>query len=233
MCGARQTARPVVITAKTPNGALSVSQVVLPDQEGRKRATVTPWLANGGFEKAVSDTAGEVRDWNYREQPCWETGLSPALDWVCPGGKPQWSRSLEQNHTPEGRACLKAQIAGNSKPSELTVAAVPERRTGFELGARYYRAALWIYRPQNGGLSDGRLGLRVRFDTQSKQDLPVEVAVKKLAEVAADTWVTVEQTFAVPADASRIQVSLFVAAEAKQTGTVYVDDVALKPAESE
>ena len=227
----RETARQVVITAKTPSGSLSVSQVVMPDQEGRKLAPVTPWLANGGFEKVVSDTASEVRDWTYREQPSWETGLSPAQGWVCPGSKQQWSRSLEQNHTSEGRACLKAQFAGISKASELSVAAVPERRTGFELGSRHYRAALWVYRPSNGGLSDGRLGLRVRFDTQSKQDPPVEVAVKKLAEVAADTWVEVEQTLTVPADASRIQVSLFVAAEAKQTGTVYVDDVALNPTE--
>jgi len=139
---------------------------------------------------------------------------------------------LEQNHTPEGRACLKAQFVGNSKASELSVAAVPERRTGFELGSRQYKATLWVYRPVNGGVSDGRLGVRVRFDTQSKQEPPVEVAVKKLAEVAAETWVEVEQSFTVPVDASRIQVSLFVDAEATQTGTVYVDDVALKPTES-
>ena len=221
----RQTGKSVVITAKTLAGNLEISQVVIPDKEGQKLVHSKSLISNSGFEDAVGASTEMVSDWRYTQQPRWEMGVSPATGWVVKGGDfPQWSRSVERNHTAGGKACLKVQVAPKAKLAS-TLQSVSGPRTGAELFARRYRISAWLWRPSQGGLAEGTLNALVKFNGASK---PLELAMRSLAELPGNEWVEVAQTVTVPVDASCMQFQLSISGEAKQGGALYIDDLAVQ-----
>lgn len=219
----RQTGKTVVITAKTLEGGLQISQAVMPDKEGQKLAPRGSLVPNGGFEEAVANTKEAVSDWATG----WDLGLSPAKGWVARGGAvPLWERSQERNHTPGGKACLKLTFNPAKKRAVPNLAAVSESRRGFEIYSREYKVSAWVWRPAQGGLSAGALSLVVTFSTDKKAQ-PVNVMVKNMADLPVDQWVQIEQTLPIPVDAFRIQVQLAFTGVPKQAGALYIDDVNL------
>jgi hypothetical protein len=219
----RETGKPVVITAKTLAGGLQISQTVMPDKEGQKLAPRGSLVPNGGFEEAAGDTKEAVAGWVTG----WELGLSPAKGWVAKGGAvPVWERSLERNHTPGGNACLKLTVDPANKRAIPSLAALSESRNGFELYSRQYKVSAWVWRPAQAGLAEGALSLVAKFGTD-KNAQPVNVLLKNIADLPVDQWVQIEQTLAVPVDASRMQVQLAFTGEPKQAGALYIDDVHL------
>jgi hypothetical protein len=216
----RQTGKPVVISAKTQEGGLQISQTVMPDQEGQKLARSGPFLPNGGFEEAAGNTKDPVSGWVTG----WELGLSPAKGWVAKGAVPLWERSEERNHTVGGKACLKLTFDPVDKRSIPNLAAASESRGGFEIDAREYKVSAWVWRPAQSGPAEGTLSLQVKFSAD-KNVPPVTVLLKNMADLPADQWVQIEQKLSVPVDASRMQVQLAFTGEPKQAGTLYVDDV--------
>lgn len=218
----RQTGKSVVITAKTLEGGLQISETVMPDKEGQKLVPRESLVPNGGFEEAVGDTSEAVSGWVTG----WELGLSPAKGWVAKGAIPLWERSQERNHTPGGKACLKLTFDPANKRAIPNLLAVSAASRVFEISSREYKVSAWVFRSAQGGLSEGALSLLVKFSAD-RNAKPVNVLVKKMADVPADQWVQIEQTIPVPVDASRIQVELAFTGEPKHAGALYVDDVNL------
>jgi len=220
----RQTGKPVVITARTLEGGLQISQTVMPDKEGQKLAPSGSLVPNGGFEQTVANTKEAVADWATG----WDLGLSPAKGWVAKAGViPFWERSQERNHTPGGNACLKLTVDPAKKRPIPNLAAVAESRRGFEIYSREYKISAWVWRPAHGGLSEGTLSMEVKFSADRNAP-PVHVPLKNMADLPVDQWVQIEQILPVPVDASRLQVSIAFTGEPKQAGTLYIDDVNLK-----
>ena len=219
----RETGKPVVITAKPLAGGLQISQTVMPDKEGQKLASSGSLVPNGGFEEAAGDTKEAVSGWVTG----WELGLSPAKGWVAKGGViPFWERSQERNHTPGGNACLKLTFDPANKRPIPNLAATTESRRPIELYSREYKVSAWVWRPAQGGLSEGTLSLVATFSADRNAP-PVTVALKKMADLPVDQWVQIEQTLPIPVDASRIQVQLAFTGDPKQAGVLYIDDVNL------
>jgi len=157
----------------------------------------------------------------------WDLGLSPAKGWIARGGPvPVWERSQERNHTPGGHACLKLTFDPANKRAVPSLAAVSESKRGFELYSREYKVTAWVWRPSQGGLSEGALSLAVTFSAD-KNTQPVNVALKNIADLPVDQWVRIEQTLPIPVDASRMQVQIAFTDEPKQAGALYIDDVNL------
>ena len=219
----RETGKPVVITARTLEGGLQISQTVMPDKEGEKLASRGPLVSNGGFEEAAGDTNEAVSGWVTG----WELGLSPAKSWVVKGGTVRfWERSQERNHTPGGNACLKLTFDPANKRAIPNLLALSESRRVLEICSREYNVSMWVWRPSQGGLSEGALSMEVKFSAD-RNAKPVTVALKNVADLPVDQWVQIEQTLPVPVDASRIQVELAFTGEPKQAGTLCIDDVNL------
>ena len=221
----RQTGKSVVIAAKTLEGNLQVSQLVRPDEQERKLAHSKSLVANSGFEETVGGSTEPVSDWQYTQQTRWDMGISPAKGWVVKGGaSPQWSRSLERNHTGNGKACLQVQVAPGAKLSS-TLLAVSGPKAGAELYARNYQISAWVWRPSQGGLAEGVLKALVKFNGASK---PLELTMTPLSELPGNQWVEVGQTVTAPVDASCMQFQLSISGEVKQGGALYIDDLAVQ-----